>query len=83
MSGISKPKTNPLFIILLILSGEAIFMLPFVLARIFRPSFLSAFELTNTELGSCFSVYGIVALIAYFFGGLIADRVNPELFCIP
>ena len=34
-------------IILLILSGECIYILPYVLARIFRPSFLDVFNLSN------------------------------------
>lgn len=60
----------------LIIAGEAIFFLPFVLARIFRPTFLEVFDLTNTELGTYFSVYGIVALFSYFFGGPLADRFS-------
>lgn len=64
-------------LILLILAGEAVFILPFVLARIFRPTFLEVFDLTNTELGLCFSIYGFVALISYFFGGFLADRFRP------
>ncbi|MGD2035243.1 MAG: MFS transporter [Bacteroidales bacterium] len=61
-------------LISLILAGEAIFFLPFVLARIFRPTLLIVFNITNTELGTWFSVYGIVAMAAYFFGGPLADR---------
>ncbi|WP_235298649.1 MFS transporter [Portibacter marinus] len=64
-------------ILLLILAGEAVFILPFVLQRIFRPTFLDLYEITNLELGLCFSVYGIVAVVAYFFGGIIADQFNP------
>ncbi len=66
------------FILLLILAGEAVFILPFVLARIFRTTFLETFELNNTQLGTCFSIYGIVALISYFFGGSLADRFSPR-----
>ena len=74
----SSNKHHPFyFIFLLILAGEAVFILPFVLARIFRPTFLDLFQVTNLELGLCFSVYGIVAVVAYFFGGLIADRFSP------
>jgi len=58
----------------LILSGEAIFLLPFILPRIFRPTFLEVFDLTNFELGVAYSVYGLVAIGAYFLGGPIADR---------
>lgn len=65
-------------IILLILAGESIFILPFVLPRIFRPTFLDVFELTNFELGSCFSIYGTVALLSYLYGGAIADKFSPR-----
>jgi MFS transporter, GlpU family, inner membrane protein len=58
----------------LIIAGEAIFLLPFVLARIFRPTLLQVFDISNLELGSAFSVYGLVAMAAYFFGGPLADR---------
>ncbi len=74
----SPPKRSPLIILLLILSGEAIFVLPFVLARIFRPTFLEAFGINNFELGICFSVYGIVALFSYLFGGSLADKYAPQ-----
>ena len=63
---------------ILIIAGETIFILPFVVARIFRPTFLDAFELTNLELGLAFSVYGIIAMISYFFGGPLADKYPPR-----
>jgi len=58
----------------LIIAGESVFLLPFVLARVFRPTLLEVFDLTNLELGTAFSVYGVVAMAAYFFGGPLADR---------
>jgi len=67
-------KKNYLTLFSLILAGEAIFFLPFVLARVFRPTLLQVFEISNLELGSAFSVYGIVAMVSYFFGGPLADR---------
>lgn len=63
---------------LLILAGESVFILPFVLARVFRPAILVAFELSNVELGQCFSIYGIVALGAYSLGGPLADKYEPR-----
>ncbi|MFT6807955.1 MAG: MFS family permease [Saprospiraceae bacterium] len=63
-----------LIILTLVLSGEMIFILPFVLVRVFRPTFLTVFGINNFELGTAFSVYGVVALCSYFFGGMIADR---------
>jgi len=60
----------------LIIAGEAVFFLPFVLARIFRPTLLAVFEITNTELGTYFSIYGVVAMVSYVFGGTLADRFS-------
>ncbi|MHA7059902.1 MFS transporter [Aquimarina sp. M1] len=72
-------KTAPwYFLLLLILAGESVFILPFVLARVFRPTVLEAFGLDNLQLGLCFSIYGIVALLSYLFGGPIADKFPPR-----
>lgn len=64
-----------LYLFTLIMASEAIFALPFHLARFFRPTVLEVFQLTATELGAAQGIYGIVAMLAYFPGGLIADRV--------
>ena len=66
------------FLLLVILAGESVFILPFVLSRVFRPTVLEVFDLTATELGLCFSVYGIVAFISYPFGGILADKFQPR-----
>ena len=76
-----KVKTNKqkfLILALLILSGEFIYFLPYVLSRVFRPTFLDVFQLNNFQLGSLFSVYGIVALLSYIYGGVITDRYSPR-----
>ena len=62
------------FMVGLILAGEAVYALPFHVARFFRPTVLEVFELTNTELGAAQGVYGILAMVAYFLGGPLADR---------
>ena len=66
------------FLLLLILAGESVFILPFVLSRVFRPTVLEAYSLDNVELGICFTVYGIVALLSYLFGGPLADKYPPR-----
>jgi len=66
------------YLALLILAGEAVFILPFVLPRIFRPTILEVFELDNIQLGFCFSIYGIVALASYLIGGPLADKYPPR-----
>ena len=60
------------------LAAESIYILPYVLARVFRPTFLDVFNLTNLELGGLFSTYGIVAFFSYLYGGVLADRYSPR-----
>jgi MFS family permease len=74
MQKIKKDKNRIKILLSLILAGEVIFFLPFVLARIFRPTLLKVLDITNFELGTYFSIYGIVAMVSYFFGGALADR---------
>ena len=63
-----------LFMLGLVIAGEAIFILPFHVTRFFRPSVLEIFNLSATELGAVQGVYGVLAMLAYFPGGPIADR---------
>jgi sugar phosphate permease len=63
-----------LFMFSLVVAGEAVFALPFHVARYFRPTVLSVFGFSNTELGQAMAAYGVVAMLAYFPGGLLADR---------
>jgi sugar phosphate permease len=65
-----------MFMLGLILAGEAVFALPFHVARFFRPTVLEVFVLSNTELGAAQGVYGILAMLAYFPGGPLADRFS-------
>jgi sugar phosphate permease len=58
----------------LVVAGEAVFGLPFHVTRFFRPTVLSVFGLTNTELGQAMAAYGVVAMLVYLPGGLLADR---------
>ncbi len=61
---------------LLILAGEGIFVLPFHVARFFRPTLLAGLEMSQLQLGVLQSAYGLAALLSYFPGGLIADRFS-------
>ncbi len=74
----SQKKAPWHFLLLLILAGESVFILPFVLSRVFRPTVLEVFQLDNVQLGLCFSIYGIVALLSYLFGGPLADKFPPR-----
>ena len=69
-------KRRILIMLAMVVAGETIFLLPFVVARIFRPTFLDVFQLTNFQLGSAFALYGFVAMVSYFMGGPLADRFS-------
>jgi sugar phosphate permease len=74
----NQTKAPWYFLLLIILAGESVFILPFVLARVFRPTVLEVLQLSNLELGLCYSVYGIVAMLSYPFGGPLADKFQPR-----
>ncbi len=72
----SRHKNQWLIIFCLVYAGEMIFSLPFHIPRFFRPTVLDVFDLNNAELGDIFAVYGIIAMLAYFPGGVIADHFS-------
>jgi nitrate/nitrite transporter NarK len=60
----------------LCLSGGIIYLLPY-LREVYYLPLLEALDLTNTQLGVMMSVFGATAMISYFPGGWIADRISP------
>ena len=78
----SKKFQSLIAMVSLIIAGEMIFSLPFHIARYFRPSFLSSYALSNTELGDIFFYYGITAFLGYFLGALITDKFQPKTLII-
>ena len=71
-----KPGNRWLILFCLVFAGEIIFSLPFHITRFFRYTFLEVFGFSNAELGDIFAVYGILAMLAYFPGGAIADHFS-------
>lgn len=59
----------------LCLSGGIIYLLPF-LREVYYIPLQKALHLSNTQLGVLMSVFGTVAMISYFPGGWLADRVS-------
>ena len=75
--GISHADSPRLMtMIALIIAGEAIFSLPFHVTRFFRPTFLEVFEFSNMQLGLVQASYGVIAMLAYFPGGQLADMFS-------
>lgn len=70
------PARRVAHLVALVVAGEAVFGLPFHVARFFRPTVLTGLGLTNSELGQLFAAYGVLAMISYLPGGLLADRCS-------
>lgn len=62
----------------LVTAGEMVYSLPYHLTRYFRPTVREVFNFSNTDLGDIFVPYGIVAMLCYFPGGILADRFQPR-----
>ncbi len=62
----------------LIISGEAIYTLPYFLRRDYGNTLAAALGITQTQLGSLSAAFGVFALICYFPGGWMADRFSPR-----
>jgi nitrate/nitrite transporter NarK len=61
----------------LCLSGGIIYLLPF-LREVYYLPLQKALHVSNTQLGVMMSAFGTAALISYFPGGWLADRVSPR-----
>lgn len=52
------------------------------LSSTFYTQFMEAFGLTNEQVGSLISMFGLTAVPGYLFGGLLADRFSPKKLVI-
>lgn len=64
-----------LVLFLLMLAGGAIYELPY-LRYYYYDALQAALGLNNTDYGTLMSAYGITAMICYFPGGWLADKVS-------
>lgn len=69
----AKLKKNTATLVILAVSGALIYALPYF-RNYYYDVFLDAFHLTNTQMGTLGSAYGVCCLISYIFGGFCADR---------
>jgi nitrate/nitrite transporter NarK len=73
-----QPSSKVTSMFALIVAGEAIFLLPFILMRVFKPVIREAFLISDAQIGEAQAFYGITAVLSYFFGGFIADKWEPK-----
>ncbi len=75
----TQKRTNMWMRLLVIsIGGSVIYLLPY-LQYTFYDSMMAEFNFTNTQMGNIMSVYGSLNLIAYFIGGIIADRFSSRI----
>lgn len=67
--------------VLLLTSGLCIWNIVYLPSYFYVP-FQEAFQLTHEQMGTLLSMYGVLAVLGYFFGGMIADRFSPKLLMV-
>lgn len=84
MAGIAKgekkytdlSKAHRWMLLILVSMGSSVIYGPIYLKTVFYDPLMQALGCTNTELNTLVSIYGIAAVVFYFFSGVIADKVR-------
>ena len=69
---VSKLRGNMWRLIILAVAGSLIYGLPYF-RTYYYDAYLQAYNLTNTQMGSLGSIFGVFGMISYLFGGVVAD----------
>lgn len=77
MESTSKLRKNLFPLVVITIAGAMIYGLPYF-RLYFYDSYLSTYHLTNTQMGTFGSMFGIFGMISYLFGGVVADMVSPR-----
>ncbi len=70
------------YLVLLLLSLTLNLSTIVYLPTVYYIPFQQLFGLTNEQQGTLISIYGMLSFFAYFFGGLIADRVGVKTLLV-
>lgn len=62
-------------LIILVLGGSFVYALPYF-RYYYYDAFLATFQINNTQMGNLQSAYGLFAILSYFPGGWLADRIS-------
>ena len=71
----SKLRQNIWRLILITIAGSVIYGLPYFRSY-YYDAYLEAYHLTNTQMGMFGSMFGILGMISYLFGGVVADMFS-------
>ena len=67
-------------LLILVSMGSSVIYGPIYLKTVFYDPLMQALGCTNTELNTLVSIYGIAAVVFYFFSGVIADKIRGARF---
>lgn len=74
----SKLKNNMGRLIILTTAGSLIYGLPYFRSY-YYDAYLEVYHLTNTQMGTFGSIFGVLGAISYLFGGIVADMISPRM----
>ena len=74
----SKLKKNIWRLILITIAGSIIYGLPYFRSYVYD-AYVETYNLTNTQMGTFGSIFGIMGACSYLFGGVVADYVKPRI----
>lgn len=74
----SKLKKNIWRLIIITIAGSMIYGLPYFRSYLYD-AYLETYNLTNTQMGTFGSIFGIMGACSYLFGGVVADIVKPRI----
>ena len=73
----SKLRSNIWSLIILTISGSLIYALPYF-RNYYYDAYVETYNLTNTQMGTLGSMFGVFGMISYLFGGIVADFISPK-----
>ncbi|MBQ6582834.1 MAG: MFS transporter [Mogibacterium sp.] len=74
----SKLTKNSWRLALISLCGSLIYGLPYFRSYVYD-AYLATYNLTNTQMGTFGSIFGVMGACSYLFGGVVADLVKPRM----
>ena len=77
MQAKSKLRQNIWRLVLITIAGSVIYGLPYFRSY-YYDIYLDTYHLTNTQMGMFGSMFGILGMISYLFGGVVADMFSPR-----
>lgn len=77
METTSKLRKHLFALVVITVAGAMIYGLPYF-RLYFYDAYLSTYHLTNAQMGTFGSMFGIFGMISYLAGGVVADMVSPR-----